>query len=74
MLSRYFSVDFDGKEACQEETSCPSRLLNPRMSMMKKIEKCETRVHEGTPSCLGINIFDVSGNSPYSILVSLLLV
>ena len=41
MLSRYFSVDFDGKEACQEETSCPSRLLNPRMSMMKKIEKLE---------------------------------
>ena len=39
MLSRYFSVDFDGKEACQEETSCPSRLLNPRMSMMKKNEK-----------------------------------
>jgi len=78
MLSRYFSVDFDGKEACQEETSCPSRLLNPGLSMMeKKIEKtgrCGSRVQEGTPSCLGISIFDVSGNSPYSILVSLLLV
>jgi len=39
MLSRYFSVDFDGKEACQEETSCPSRWLNPGLSMMEKKSK-----------------------------------
>jgi hypothetical protein len=45
MRSRYLSLDFDGKEACQEETSCPSRGLNP--SMTKKIGKLED-VREGS--------------------------
>jgi len=53
MLSRYFSVDFDGKEACQEETSCPSRLLNPRMNMMKKNEKNEKLEDVGEGSMKG---------------------
>jgi len=44
--------------------------------MVKKIEKLEDlgKVQAGTLPCLGISIFDVSGNSPYSILVSLMLV
>jgi len=32
------------------------------------------KVQAGTLPCLGISIFDVSGNSPYSILVFLMLV
>jgi hypothetical protein len=40
----------------------------------REIGRSWERVQAGTLPCLGISIFDVSGNSPYSILVSLMLV
>ena len=40
----------------------------------EKLEDLWEKVHAGTLPCLGISIFDVSGNSPYSILVFLMLV
>ena len=40
----------------------------------REIGRSWEKVQAGTLPCLGISIFDVSGNSPYSILVSLMLV
>jgi hypothetical protein len=40
----------------------------------REIGRSWEKIQAGTPPCLGISIFDVSGNSPYSILVSLTLV
>ena len=40
----------------------------------QEIGRSLEKVQAGTLPCLGISIFDVSGNSPYSIPVSLMLV
>ena len=40
----------------------------------REIGRSWEKVQAGTLPCLGISIFDVSGNSPYSILVFLMLV